>query len=58
MSRRRILDGLEALPQHRPVDVDLSGVHHLDHACRTALRNWAARHSADGTEPVKVTSGV
>nr|AHE39386.1 Putative transmembrane sulfate transport protein [Streptomyces sp. F2] len=46
------------MPQHRPVDVDLSGVHHLDHACRTALRNWAARHSADGTEPVKVTSGV
>ncbi|WP_033313839.1 SulP family inorganic anion transporter [Streptomyces iakyrus] len=54
----KILDSLEALPQNRPVEVDLSGVHHLDHACRTALQNWAARHSATGTEPVKVTSGV
>ena len=32
-----------------------SGLHHLDHACRTALENWAERHSAAGTEPVRVT---
>ncbi len=54
----KILDSLEALPQNRPVEVDLSGVHHLDHACRMAMENWATRHSAAGTEPVKVTSGV
>lgn len=54
----KILDSLEALPQNRPVEVDLSGLHHLDHACRTALQNWAARHSGSGTEPVKMTSAV
>ncbi|MEV5607584.1 SulP family inorganic anion transporter [Streptomyces sp. NPDC052225] len=52
----KILDSLEALPADRPVELDLSGVHHLDHACRTALENWAARHSSAGTEPVKVTA--
>jgi MFS superfamily sulfate permease-like transporter len=51
----KILGSLEALPQDRPVELDLSGLHHLDHACRTALENWADRHSAHGTEPVKVT---
>ncbi|NWF27393.1 SulP family inorganic anion transporter [Streptomyces sp. PKU-EA00015] len=51
----KILDSLEALPQDRPVELDLSGLHHLDHACRTALENWAERHSETGTEPVKVT---
>ncbi|MET9430783.1 MULTISPECIES: SulP family inorganic anion transporter [unclassified Streptomyces] len=54
----KILDSLEALPQDRPVELDLSGLHHLDHACRTALENWAERHSAVGTEPVKVTERV
>ncbi|MDQ0773755.1 MFS superfamily sulfate permease-like transporter [Streptomyces aurantiacus] len=52
----KILDSLESLPQDRPVELDLSGLHHLDHACRTALENWAQRHSAAGTEPVKVTA--
>ncbi len=52
----KILDSLEALPQDRPIEVDLSGLHHLDHACRTALENWAERHSAPDTEPVKVTT--
>ncbi|MGW0468527.1 SulP family inorganic anion transporter [Streptomyces sp. NPDC003027] len=51
----KILDSLEALPQDRPIKLDLSGVHHLDHACRMALENWAARHSSAGTEPVHVT---
>jgi MFS superfamily sulfate permease-like transporter len=53
----RILDSLEALPQDRPVRVDLSGLHHLDHAGRTALESWAERHSDAGTEPVRVTAG-
>ncbi|WP_181806118.1 SulP family inorganic anion transporter [Streptomyces shenzhenensis] len=52
----KILDSLEALPRDRPVRVDLSGLHHLDHACRTALESWAERHSAAGTELVKVTA--
>ena len=50
----KILDSLEALPQDRPIELDLSGLHHLDHACRTALENWAERHSAAGTEPVRM----
>lgn len=54
----KILDSLEALPQDRPVELDLSGLHHLDHACRTALETWAERHSAAGTEPVKVTEPI
>ncbi|MBC2905406.1 SulP family inorganic anion transporter [Streptomyces cupreus] len=52
----KILGSLEALPQDRPVELDLSGLHHLDHACRTALESWAERHSAPDTEPVKVTT--
>ncbi|MGC9538795.1 SulP family inorganic anion transporter [Streptomyces sp. UG1] len=52
----KILDSLEALPQDRPVELNLSGLHHLDHACLTALENWAERHSSAGTEPVRVTA--
>ncbi|MEU2718523.1 SulP family inorganic anion transporter [Streptomyces sp. NPDC007205] len=52
----KILDSLESLPQDRPVEVNLSGLHHLDHACRTALENWAERHRAVSTEPVRVLS--
>ncbi|MEU5165893.1 MULTISPECIES: SulP family inorganic anion transporter [Streptomyces] len=51
----KILDSLEALPKDRPIALDLSGLHHLDHACRTALENWAERHSSSGTEPVQLT---
>ncbi|MFD5264586.1 SulP family inorganic anion transporter [Streptomyces sp. NPDC058335] len=51
----KILDSLESLPQDRPVELDLSGLHHLDHACRTALESWAERHSDAGTEPVRLT---
>ncbi|WP_338895506.1 SulP family inorganic anion transporter [Streptomyces sp. TG1A-60] len=51
----KILDDLESLPQDRPVELHLTGLHHLDHACRTALENWAERHSSTGTEPVRMT---
>jgi MFS superfamily sulfate permease-like transporter len=54
----KILDSLESLPQDRPVELDLSGLHHLDHACRTALENWAERHSAVACEPVRVTTAA
>ena len=50
----KILDSLESLPTDRPIALDLSGLHHLDHACRTALENWAERHSSSGTEPVRM----
>ncbi|MGR4880676.1 SulP family inorganic anion transporter [Streptomyces sp. LARHCF249] len=52
----KILGSLEALPQDRPVELDLSGLHHVDHACRTALEDWAERHSAADTAPVRVTA--
>lgn len=42
----RMLDTLEAVPHDRPVDLDLSGLRHLDHACRTTLEHWAQRRSA------------
>jgi MFS superfamily sulfate permease-like transporter len=51
----KILDTLESLPEDRPVELDLTGLHHLDHACATALENWAERHGTTGTDPVKVT---
>ncbi|WP_107047366.1 SulP family inorganic anion transporter [Streptomyces sp. NRRL F-2664] len=51
----RILHTLEALPKDRPIELDLTDVRHLDHACRAALENWAARHNAAGTEPVRMT---
>ena len=54
----KILDDLEALPKDRPVELDLSGLHHLDHACRTALITWAERHNAEGTEPVRMTPSL
>ncbi|GAU71468.1 putative transporter [Streptomyces sp. NBRC 110611] len=37
----RMLETLEALPHDRPVELDLSQVRHLDHACRLTLENWA-----------------
>ncbi|TDO51632.1 MFS superfamily sulfate permease-like transporter [Kribbella sp. VKM Ac-2527] len=53
----KILDALEALPKDRPIELHTAGLHHLDHACKTSLENWAARHTTADTEPVKVTSG-
>ncbi|MFJ9011613.1 SulP family inorganic anion transporter [Streptomyces canus] len=52
----KMLDTLEALPVGRPIELDLSGLHHLDHACATALTDWAERHNAESGEPVSVTS--
>ncbi|MFE4537153.1 SulP family inorganic anion transporter [Streptomyces scopuliridis] len=47
----RLLDTLEALPAHRPVELDLSGLRHLDHACMSALRNWTDQHNAPVARP-------
>ena len=54
----RVLDTLEAIPHGRPVDLDLSGLRHLDHACRTALLAWAAQHRGRDDTPVRVSEGV
>ncbi|AZM51664.1 sulfate transporter [Streptomyces sp. WAC 01529] len=50
----RILETLEALPKDRPIELDLTVVRHLDHACRTTLENWALRHNDSGTEAVRM----
>ncbi|WP_433462052.1 SulP family inorganic anion transporter [Spirillospora sp. CA-128828] len=50
----KMLDTLEALPRDRPIELDLSEVRHLDHACRTALTAWADRHNRAGTPAVSV----
>jgi MFS superfamily sulfate permease-like transporter len=54
----RVLDTLEAIPHGRPVELDLSGLRHLDHACRTALLAWAAQHRGRDDTPVRVSEGV
>ncbi|MEU9121158.1 SulP family inorganic anion transporter [Streptomyces sp. NPDC048506] len=46
----KLLDQLEALPTDREVELDLSGLRHLDHACAAALGNWEEqRRGPDGT---------
>jgi MFS superfamily sulfate permease-like transporter len=52
----RVLDTLEAIPHGRPVELDLSGLRHLDHACRTALLAWAAQHGARPDTSVSLSS--
>ncbi|WP_432143647.1 SulP family inorganic anion transporter [Streptomyces sp. bgisy084] len=37
----RMLETLEALPHDKPIELDLSELRHLDHACRITLENWA-----------------
>jgi MFS superfamily sulfate permease-like transporter len=48
----KMLDTLEALPKDRPIELDLTGLRHLDHACRTALTTWADGHNDAGPVPV------
>ncbi|MEU5162837.1 SulP family inorganic anion transporter [Streptomyces sp. NPDC020875] len=52
-----LIDSLEALPPDRAVELDLTEVHHLDHACRTALETWSERHSATVTRHMRALSG-
>jgi MFS superfamily sulfate permease-like transporter len=54
----RVLDTLEAIPHGRPVELDLSGLRHLDHACRTALLAWAAQHRRGHGTAVRVSEGA
>ena len=50
----RLLDALERLPADRPVELDWSGLRHLDHACAVALVTWAGQHRARSSEPLAV----
>lgn len=50
----RLLDTLERLPADRPVELDWSGLRHLDHACAVALVTWAGLHRARSSEPLEV----
>nr|WP_245689160.1 SulP family inorganic anion transporter [Streptomyces chattanoogensis] len=44
----KLLDQLEALPRDREVELDLSGLRHLDHACAAALGSWAEQRCPAG----------
>ncbi|WP_245205531.1 SulP family inorganic anion transporter [Kitasatospora sp. RG8] len=50
----RLLDALERLPADRPVELDWSGLRHLDHACTVALTTWAAQHRARSSATLAV----
>ncbi|MFJ7243362.1 SulP family inorganic anion transporter [Kitasatospora sp. NPDC098652] len=50
----RLLDALERLPGDRPVELDWSGLRHLDHACTLALTSWADQHRARASAPLAV----
>ncbi|MEV7807063.1 SulP family inorganic anion transporter [Microbispora sp. NPDC088329] len=50
----KMLDTLEALPTGRPIELNLAGLRHLDHACRTALTTWTERHNSGSAEPVRL----
>ncbi|GGX16840.1 sulfate transporter [Streptomyces chryseus] len=52
----KLLDELEALPRDRPIELDLTGLRHMDHACAAALRNWTDRHNETGVKPVQVAA--
>jgi MFS superfamily sulfate permease-like transporter len=48
----KILDSLDALPPDRPVELDLTGLRHQDHACTVSLLSWAEQHNSQ--EPGRV----
>ncbi|WP_234327311.1 SulP family inorganic anion transporter [Streptomyces sp. NRRL WC-3742] len=50
----KLLDALEATPADRVVELDLSGLRHLDHACQSALTTWTDRHNAHAPEEVRL----
>lgn len=52
----RILDALEQLPTDRPIELNLAGLRHLDHACMSALQSWSDQHNAHTVQPEHTTS--
>ncbi|MFG2225194.1 SulP family inorganic anion transporter [Streptomyces sp. NPDC048644] len=51
----KLLDQLATLPADRAVELDLDGLRHLDHACATALHNWAEQHRRARSQEVLVS---
>ncbi|POX38468.1 sulfate transporter [Streptomyces sp. Ru73] len=51
----RLLDQLEELPADREIQLDLSGLRHLDHACEAALLSWAEQRRRRLAEPAGVS---
>ncbi|WP_078888853.1 SulP family inorganic anion transporter [Streptomyces sclerotialus] len=51
----RLLDQLEELPTDREIQLDLSGLRHLDHACEAALLTWAEQRRRQLAEPAGVS---
>ncbi|MFF3653443.1 SulP family inorganic anion transporter [Streptomyces sp. NPDC002181] len=49
----RMLETLEGLPSGHPVELDLSGLRHLDHACRTTLEGWAQQRGVTIEVPAR-----
>ncbi|WP_093802065.1 SulP family inorganic anion transporter [Streptomyces sp. Wb2n-11] len=52
----KLLDELEALPRDRAIELDLTGLRHVDHACGAALTAWTDRHNDEGVKAVKVAA--
>jgi hypothetical protein len=53
-----ILDALEQLPAHRPIELNLAGLRHLGHACMSALQNWADQHNAHTVQPERTRASA
>jgi MFS superfamily sulfate permease-like transporter len=53
-----ILDTLEQLPAQRPIELNLAGLRHLDHACMSALQNWADQHNAHTVQPERTRASA
>ncbi|WP_328690018.1 SulP family inorganic anion transporter [Streptomyces phaeochromogenes] len=54
----RILDTLEQLPADRPIELNLAGLRHLDHACMSALQHWANQHNAHTVQPERTRASA
>ncbi|MFF1291691.1 MULTISPECIES: SulP family inorganic anion transporter [unclassified Streptomyces] len=54
----RILDALEQLPADRPIELNLAGLRHLDHACMSALQHWADQHNAHTVQPERTPASA
>ncbi|MCX4481596.1 SulP family inorganic anion transporter [Streptomyces cellulosae] len=54
----RILDTLEQLPTDRPIELNIVGLRHLDHACMSALQHWADQHNAHTVQPGRTSTSV
>ncbi|MFG3254224.1 SulP family inorganic anion transporter [Streptomyces sp. NPDC048172] len=50
----RLSEALESVADHARVCVDLTGVHHLDLACRSRVEEWAEQRRKAGAEETRV----